>query len=508
MDGSGGPGFNADVAVEGGIIRHIGVLPPGSQAEREVDATGMVVAPGFIDIHTHADIALLARPDHLPKVMQGVTTEIFTNCGLGFAPVTDDGMAIQRSYLGGLFGSDNGVQWEWRSVHQFLSLFENRGVGANLAYLIPHGAVRVSSMGMEAREATKTELDSMAAMVRQGMEEGAWGLSTGLWYSPMRFASREENVRLCREARFFATHQRDYELDLFKATTETLEIAREAGVPVQIAHLQFNGEANRDRAPDLLSELDRWHDREGLDVTWDSYPYLAGSTMVQAMLPEWATAGGPSALLERLRRPEERKKILAGLASVDRGWDRTMLSGARSNINRPFEGESFDRIAAARGLTVPEFICAVLEEDDLKACFVYHNAHEPDLRAALRHPSQMIGSDGLHLEGKCHPRLYGTFPRVLGRYARDEKVLSLEEAVRKMTSAPAARIGLSDRGLLAEGKAADITVFDPALVADTATYQDPARYPVGIPYVFVNGAAVKWDNQPTGALPGKVLRRS
>jgi len=506
IDGTGRPGFAGDVAVSDGVIRHVGALPDDSHAPRELDAAALVVSPGFIDIHTHADISLQAHPEHLPKIMQGVTTEIFTNCGLGFAPVTDDGMRIQREYLGGLFGPDEGVDWAWRSVAQFLARFERRGTAANLGYLIPHGAVKVSVMGMDARPATGAEKDAMVAMVRQGMEEGAWGLSTGLWYAPMRSADRDETVRLCSEAGFFATHQRDYEDELFAATEESLAIADEAGVPVQIAHLQFNGEINRGRAPELLSRLDRARE-SGTDVTWDSYPYLAGSTLVQAMLPEWATAGGPGAILDRLHQPEDRARILEALANCGRGWDRTRLSGAQSSVNRPFEGESFDRIAAVRGLTVPEFICALIEEDHLQACFVYHNAHESDLRAALRHPAQMVGSDGIHIPGKCHPRLYGTFPRVLGRYARDEKTLSLEEAVRKMTAAPAGRIGLADRGLLAPGKAADIVIFNPAEVTDTATYEDPLQFPRGIPYVFVNGISVKWAGEPTHTLPGRVLRR-
>src|SRR5579859_304030 len=266
IDGTGRAGFSADVGVAGDTIMEIGAIPAEAQAEQTLDAAGLVVAPGFIDIHTHADIALLARPDHLPKVMQGVTTEVFTNCGLGFAPVTAEGLEIQRRYIAGLFGDDANVRWNWHTVAEFLAQYEAQGSGANIAYLIPHGSVRVSAMGMAERAADRAELNRMQAMVEQGMEEGAWGLSTGIWYAPMRAAGREELVTLCRAAGFFATHQRDYGDRIFEATEESLAIAREADVPVQIAHLQMNGPGNAGRAPALLELLERAIN-EGVDMT-------------------------------------------------------------------------------------------------------------------------------------------------------------------------------------------------------------------------------------------------
>jgi len=506
LDGTGKPAFRADVAVRDGIIADIGTIPPHAIARETVEATGLTLVPGFIDIHTHADIALLAHPEHLPKVMQGVTTEVFTNCGLGFAPVRGDALKIQRAFVGGLFGEDTGVDWSWRSVAELLERYEGKGIGTNVVYLIPHGAVRVSVMGMEARPADSFELSQMEQLIREGIEQGAWGLSTGLWYAPMCYADRAENVALCRAAGFFATHQRDYAENLLMATEETLAIAREAGVPVQISHLQMNGPANAGRAPELLALLERAR-AEGIDVTCDSYPYTAGSTFVQSLLPLWATEGGPEAILRRLADPETRARIMEGIVEEPQDWSRYMLVGATSSENNPYEGKTFDVIAEARGLSVPEWICAVLEEDQLRACYVYHGAHEDNVRDILRWSYQMIGSDGLHLPGKCHPRLYGTFPRVLGRYVREEKVITLPEAIYKMTGAPAQRLGLQDRGTLSVGKAADLVLFNPATVNDTATFEDPLRFPVGIPYVWVNGIAVKWNDQPTYALPGRVLRR-
>lgn len=526
FDGTGRDRFTGDVGIVGDTIREIGMIPPDAQARRTIDAAGLAVAPGFIDIHTHADIALLARPEHLPKVMQGVTTEVFTNCGLGFAPITGEGLEIQRNYIAGLFGDDGGqqdagngngaagrkrVDWNWRTVGDFLGRYEAQGSAANIAYLIPHGSVRVSAMGMAERPADAEELKVMQSMVAQGMEEGAWGLSTGIWYAPMRSADHAELVTLCRTAGFFATHQRNYAEQIFEATEESLSIARDAGVPIQIAHLQMNGAGNADRAPELLKRIEQAR-RSGVDVTCDTYPYTAGSTFIQGLLPPWAVDGGPEQILHRLADNELRARMTAELserAEESRlGWSRYTLVGAQSPANRSLEGLDFEAAAKARGLTVPEWICAVLEEEELRACYIHHAAHEGNVRDILQWDGQMIGSDGLHLPGKTHPRLYGTFPRVLGKYVREEKVLSLEQAVHKMSGKPAARLGLAKRGTLAQGHAADITIFDPQTVSDIATFDDPLRYPIGVPYVFVNGAAVKDADQPTYALPGSVLRRA
>ena len=530
IDGTGSIGYAADVAVEGGAVRAIGILPPETQTTTTIDITGMIVSPGFIDIHTHADIALLAHPAHLPKIMQGVTTEVFTNCGLGFAPVTEEALRIQREYIGGLFGvqsEEKGerkkekaqtpstienrqssiVNWNWRSVAEFLQNFEQNGIGANIAYLIPHGSVRVSVMGMAEREATSAELRLMQAMVAQGMEEGAWGLSTGIWYAPMRAAGREELVTLCRTAGFFATHQRDYGDNIVSATEESLAIAAESGARLEIAHLQMNGPNNAGRAPELLALLDRAR-QSGIDITCDTYPYTAGSTFIQSLLPAWAVDGGPDLILRRLSDPEARDRVIAFINNANLDATRYNLVGASSATNAPFEGETFAEIASRRGLSLGELVCRLLEEEELRACYVHHAAREGNVRDILQWPGQMVGSDGLHLPGKTHPRLYGTFPRVLGHYVRDERVISLETAIHKMTGAPAARLGLKQRGILAVGNAADIVVFDPHTIHDTATFDDPLRFPTGISYVFVNGVAVKQADIPTGALPGKVLRRA
>ncbi len=496
-----------DVLVTGDTLTEIGTLPAELHADTEIEAGGKVLCPGFIDIHTHADIALMAHPEHLPRVMQGVTTEVFTNCGLGFAPITEEALTIQREYIGGLFGDSTGVGWGWRTVAEFLAQYEKKGIGTNAAYLIPHGSLRVSAMGMADREATPDELERMHGMLKRGMEEGAWGMSTGVWYAPMASAGREELVTLTRTAGFFATHQRDYGTRIFEAPEESLDIARDAGVPVQISHLQMNGEANKGRAGELLALLDRAR-TSGVDVTCDAYPYIAGSTFVQTLLPLWAADGGPEAILKRLSDPELRPKLAAEVEASRMDWNTYLLVGASSPSLGLYEGEYFPAIAEREGVRVGELVCRILEAEELRACYVHFAAHEENVREVLRWEGQMVASDGLHLPGKTHPRLYGTFPRVLAKYVREENVLPLHTALHKMTGKPASRLGLKRRGTLKVGNFADLVLFDPQTVQDTATFTDPLRFPEGITEVFVNGTAVKRNGESTGALPGRVLRRA
>ncbi|MBM3457484.1 MAG: D-aminoacylase, partial [Armatimonadetes bacterium] len=499
-------GFRADVGITDDRVTEIGDLSL-ARAGWELDAAGQVVAPGFIDIHTHADIALLARPTHEPKVMQGVTTEVFSNCGLGFAPVTPAGLQVQKEYLLGLFGEDTGLDWSWRTVAEFLNLYRGR-IATNAAYLVPHGSVRVSVMGMADRTATPDEVNQMSDLVRQGMEEGAWGLSTGLWYSPMSYAGREENVAVCRAAAegggFFAIHMRDYGDGILDSLDESYGLSRDSGAPLQVSHLQIGGARNWGRAAEVLAHLDAAR-AAGLDVAYDSYPYTAGSTLVQAMLPTWASVGGPGALLERLADSESRSRIVTAMNLADRDWSRHHLCGARSAAWQAYEGESFATIAAREGLEIGEVVCRILVEDELQACFIAHLGLEEDLHAILKHPLHMIGSDGLHLPGKTHPRLYGAFPRLIARYVREQALLTLEEAVWKMTGYPAQRMGFRDRGVLRAGAAADVVVFDPRTIRDAATFEDPCRYAEGISTVLINGHPVVEAGKHTGALPGRVL---
>jgi len=510
VDGTGHPWFWGDVGVRDGRIEALGRL--GSTETREtIDATGLVVCPGFIDLHTHADIALLNDPAHDMRVAQGVTTVVFSNCGLGFAPATPEALTTLRETIGLIFGPDEHVSWDWTTVGSLLARYEQRGLGVNLAYLLAHGAVRLSVMGEADRAATAAERKAMAALVQQGMEEGAWGLSTGLWYTPMCFADLDEMVDLCRPVAdnngIFAIHLRDYGGDIRESIEEALTISDRSGAPVQISHLLANGAANKGRGQEYLSWLDEAR-RRGIDVTCDSYPYCAGSTLLLALLPQWAQAGGRAATLARLNDAATRRKIVAEMEASWADWSLAYLCGVRSEANKPLEGRRFTAIAAERGVSAEQFVVDLLREEELQVSFLIHAGHEGDVRTIMAHPAQMAGSDGLHLGGKTHPRLYGTFPRYLGEYVRKWGVLRLEEAIRKMTYAPARRLGLPDRGILREGARADLTLFDPDTIRDTATYGDPLRFPEGIPHVLVNGQWAKRDGQLTGELAGEVLRRA
>jgi N-acyl-D-amino-acid deacylase len=513
VDGTGSPAFRGDLAVEGGIIREVGRVARDSASRVEVDAAALarspqkplLLCPGFVDIHSHADVALLARPQHLSKVMQGVTTEVFTNCGLGFAPATEDSLGIQRSYLRALFGDDTGVDWNWRTVGDLLNYYARQGTGVNIAYLVAHGPLRTAVMGMQARPATPIELEQMVSLLAEAMEAGAWGLSTGLWYAPMCHAGFEEVVSLARVAGWFATHQRDYGPRLFEATQETIAIAEHAGVPAQLSHLQLGGTQHRGRGPELVEQLDRAR-RSGVDVAWDTYPYGVGSTMISALLPAWAAEHGAEAALRHLADPDASSKIAEHINGLDRDWSSTWFLGLESEDAGTLEGVSFEQAAESAGCTVGEVVCRVLLSERMRACYAVNHTDEPDMIAFMQHPAHVFGSDGLHLPGKTHPRLHGAFPRVLARYVRELGVLGWEEAIHKMTGGPAQRLGLRDRGVLRVGLAADLCLVDRDEVRDTATFASPSTYPEGIPFVWVNGVAVKAGGQPTGALPGRVLR--
>ncbi len=504
-DGTGEPRYAGDVAVSGDTIAASGE-GLDARARIVIDASGQIVCPGFIDIHTHADIALMAHPEHAPKLMQGVTTEVFSNCGLGFAPVTPEGLRLQRATIAAIFGPDDGVSWDWTSVSEYLDVLGSRPIGTNAAYLIPHGAVRASVIGLEERPATPHEIAKMQAMVEEGMIQGAFGMSSGLWYAPMCYALIEESIELCRVvARFhglYSVHMRDYGEHIDESLKEVFEIARQSGVRLQISHLAAVGPHNWGRAGDYIGTLD--HAREdGIDVACDSYPYLAGSTLLHALLPSWASAGGTDAILQRLKDPTQRERIIADLKPIGPDWSRAYFCSVASDSR--LEGKSFTEIAEARKVDVESLICDLLLDSELKVAFLIHTGNEADVQQLMQYPWQAIGSDGLHLEGKIHPRLYGTFARCLGHYARDLQVIPLEQAIHKMTGLPASRVGLRERGLLKAGMKADIVIFDPRLVRDRATYESPLQYPDGIGWVIVNGQLAKSAGQPTGNLNGRVL---
>ncbi len=515
VDGAGNPWFHADVGVAGDRIAVVG--PVSEPAARTIDADGLVVCPGFVDMHTHSDIQLLANPAHEAKVHQGVTLDVIGQDGLAYAPVTDDVLARLRVQLASWNDDPPGFDWSWRSVAEYLSRFDGR-VAINVAYLVPHGTVRMISMGMDDRTPTDVELADMKRLVRQGLDEGAVGLSTGLTYAPAMYATDDELVELCSVMRgtgaYYTPHHRSYGRGAIDAYGACIEIVRRAGVPLHYAHAHLGFPMNKGRAPELLAMVDAARE-EGVDVTMDTYPYLAGSTALHTYAPGWVQDGGPDAAIARFADPDLRERIRVemeetgsdGLHGWPADWSLLDISGVRLEENRRFVGMTVAEAAAAERKCPIDLFCELCAGDRLGVSTITHIGNEENVRAIMAHPAHMTSSDGILIGERPHPRGWGTFPRYLGTYVRELGILTLEQAVRKMTSLPAQRLGLPDRGLLRPGMAADLVCFDPETVHDTATYEDPKRLPEGIPYVAVNGRIVVDGGRHTGELPGRALRR-
>ncbi len=480
-DGTGAPGRVADVALRGDRIASVdGAAARGA---REIDARGLAVAPGFIDVHTHDDFALFVHPDMGFKTRQGVTTCVVGNCGMGAAPY---GVAIRMAQA----FHPNAALPEWEGYAGFLECLAGEPAAVNAAALVGHGTVRGQVLGNAKRAPDARELDAMRALVREGIDAGAVGFSTGLIYEPGRYAQSDEIAALASECAggrgLYATHMRDEGRRLLEAIDEALAIGRRAGVPVQISHHKASGRENWGRVRDSLAKLEAAR-AEGQDVAADQYPYTAGSTVLAAVVQNAALQTGSGGL----GRVEAEAIQICSCPSAPE-----------------LEGLRLDEVARRLGLEPMAAAQKLVERDGMGVIAAMHGMDENDVRTVMRHPTTMIGSDGIpSLQGKPHPRLYGTFARVLGHYARDLGVLPLAEAVHKMTGFSARRFQLRDRGEIRPGAFADVVVFDPATIADAATFEDPHRPALGIHHVLVNGTAVVRDGQPTNARPGRPLRR-
>ena len=517
VDGSGAPGSRSDVGVRDDTIVAVGDLSREPAGAR-LGAAGRVLAPGFIDVHSHSDWRLWANRRAESKIRQGVTTEVVGNCGFSPAPVSAEHLEELRGFA---LYVPAGMDFAWRSVGEYLRAFDREGTALNVVQLVGHGTLRVAAMGFAHRAPETQELLRMQRLLDEAMEAGAWGLSTGLIYAPGSYATTEEIVALARVAArrrgFYASHIRGEGATLLAAVGEAIRVGREAGLPVQVSHIKAAGRPNWGKVADALALVDAAR-AEGLDVTADVYPYTASSTTLRTLLPDWALEGGVEAMRARLTDPAARARIRreleappAGQSLLDRvGWENIMVSYCA--VRKDAEGRRLSELAAARGQDPIDAALELLEAEGGRAYMILFQLDEADLRRALVHPAVMIGSDGSALapygelaQGKPHPRSYGTFPRVLGEYAREQRVLPLARAIHKMTGLPARRLGLRDRGVIAPGARADLVVLDPRRVADRATYEDPHRYPDGIEHVLVNGRFVVKDGEHTGSLPGRVL---
>ncbi|WP_320783894.1 D-aminoacylase [Streptomyces sp. CRN 30] len=523
VDGSGGPSYRADVVVDGGRIVSIVKEAAGAgcqrpTARRGLDAEGLVLSPGFIDMHAHSDLALLRDPDHSAKAAQGVTLEVIGQDGLSYAPVDDRTLAEVRGAIAGWNGPGDDIDFDWRSVGEYLDRLD-RGIAVNAAYLIPQGTVRALAVGWEDREATDAELAHMRRLVAEGLQQGAVGLSSGLTYTPGMYAKDAELTELCRVVAeyggYYCPHHRSYGAGALAAYQEMVELTREAGCPLHLAHATMNFGVNKGRAPELLTLLDEAL-ASGADITLDTYPYTPGCTTLVAMLPSWASEGGPERVLERLADDATAERVRHhlevtgsdGCHGVPMEWDTIEISGVNDPALTEYVGRTVAESARLRGETPWTTARRLLLADRLAPTILQHVGHEENVRAIMRHRVHTGGSDGILQGAKPHPRAYGTFPHYLGHYVRELGVLSLEECVAHLTSRPAARLRLPDRGLVREGHRADLVLFDPATVAAGSTFDTPRRLPTGIPHVLVDGRFVIEDGRRTDVLAGRSVRRT
>ncbi len=513
LDGSGSPATRADVGIRDGVIVAVGAIT--SAAATVVDVSGLTIAPGFIDMHTHSDLVPLADPCHTAKALQGVTTEVIGQDGLSLAPV--DAIVEQelRSALAGWNG-DPEIPRNWRSVADYLARFDE-GTSTNVAFVVGHATLRLLVMGADDRAPTTGELAAMQEHVRVALQEGAVGLSSGLTYAPGMFADESELQALCAVMRgtgaFYTPHHRNYGSHAIEAYAEAIATAETAGVPIHLAHAHLGFPVNRGRAGELLAIIDAARAR-GVDVSFDTYPYLAGNTYLHSILPGWAFAGGAEQTLARLRDVTLRERLRHeleeagsdGFHGVPVDWTLIVVGGVGHDNNSWAVGTSIADLAEQRGVRPIDLFCELAADDLLMATALHQIGNEENVREIMQHPAHMAGSDGILVGGRPHPRGWGTFPRYLGHYVRELGILSLAEAVRHMTSAPAARLGLTTRGLVRPGMVADLVAFDPATIADCATYEQPTLPPVGIPHVWIGGIATVSDSRRTAHTPGRALR--
>jgi N-acyl-D-aspartate/D-glutamate deacylase len=519
-DGTGAPGQGTDVGIRGDRIADMGDLS-GAPAARVIDATGKAVAPGFIDMHAHSELSLIVDGRALSKVMQGVTTELLGESGSAapiLLPATDEGRVHE----------DLGITADWSTFAEYFERLERQGVSVNVMSTVGSGRLREAVVGNTDRAATAQELERMKELVATAMEDGAVGLSSGLIYVPNRYASTEELVELARVAvgygGFYATHMRDEADDLVAGVEEAVRIGREARTPVHIFHFKYSGtrstrvhEVSPFRQAVEIVEAARAGDQ---DVYADVYPYLASSSTLLLRLPEWSHEGGGAQVAARLRDPETRERIRREVVEhlargIPAGTPETvLLSRTASPDHQRYLGMTIGEIADAMGTEPADAILELVERAEGRVGAIYFGIRDEDLRLALGLPWTSVGSDGAALapegvlaRGHPHPRAYGTFPRVIARYVRELDVLTMEEAIHKMTGLPASQLGLAGRGVLTPGSQADVVVFDPVAFRDRATFEDPHQLAEGVEALIVNGQLVVDRGVHTGRKPGRVLRR-
>lgn len=517
VDGTGNKGFYGSILTEG---RRINKIAPciSCTADRILDAEGLAVCPGFIDTHSHSDVQLLLDPNVEAKIRQGITTEILGQDGISVAPLPERYIIDWRRNLAGLDGDSGDIDWNFKTSEHYLSRLKHKGISLNAGYLAPHGNIRMEAMGLDNRQPSGNELAKMKYIVEREMESGVLGLSTGLIYTPCVYGEIGELIELCKVVYkhngVFVIHQRSEADDILSSMEEVIEIGRRSGVNIHFSHFKVCGKKNWNKTGEIIRKLDAARN-EGLRISYDQYPYVAGSTMLAVILPPWVLEGGTGSMLGRLQDNEVRKRIKLDIKNGISGWDnfvdfagfdQIFITSVKSNKNSNLVGKSLKEIAEERNTDPADAAMDLLLEEENSVGMIDFYGREEHIRLFMKRPEQNVCTDGL-LGGKPHPRVFGAFPRVLAKYVRDEGVLTLEEAVSKMTLKAADVFGLKDRGCLKEGKAADIVIFDPATVRDKGTYTRPEQYPEGIRAVIINGKLVLENGIYAKANAGEVIQK-
>jgi N-acyl-D-amino-acid deacylase len=517
-DGSGGPAITGDVAITGGRIAHVGASLPVGQGRQELDAHGLAVAPGFVNMLSWSTESLIADGRAQSAIRQGVTLEVMGEAkSMGPLNAAMKQLEVERQ-------GDIKYEIRWTTLGEYLAYLEEKGVSTNVASFIGAQTVRIHELGEEDVDPDPAQLERMRALVRAAMNEGAMGVGSALIYAPGTFAETDELVALAGEAAkcggMYISHMRSEGDRLIEAIDELVEISRRSGAPAEIYHLKMAGRPNWGKYDEAIARIEAAR-ASGLRITADMYTYTAGATGLDAAMPPWVQAGGLQKWRERLQDPELRRRVAAEMKAKGEGWenfyfgagpDKMLLIGFKSEKLKPLIGKTLAEVAAMRGMPPEETAMDLVVEDNSRVDTVYFLMSEDNVRRQVALPWVSFGSDadaqapeGVFLKSSTHPRAYGNFARLLGRYVRDEKLTSLEDAVRRLTALPAANLGLKDRGRLAQGYFADVVVFDPEQVADTATFEKPQQYAVGMRQVFVNGVQVLKDGEHTGATPGRVV---
>lgn len=516
FDGKGGEPFQADIGITGDLIKSIGKIP-ASKGTEVIPARNLAVSPGFIDVHDHSDIGLIVNPKAESAVRQGITTLLSGNCGSSPFPVAEEVFEEEQKNLKEQYDID----LTWRDISDFFSRLEEKGAAVNYATLVGHGSIRGAAMGLNDRPPTVEELGRMREMVRENILAGAFGLSTGLEYAPGSYALADEIAELCKVTAqmggVYATHMRDEGDYLLESIEETIEAARQSGVSFQISHFKIAYPRNWHKIDAALSKIEEAK-KEGIDIACDRYPYIAGATGLSFYFPLWAKQGTTQEFLARLKDPSLDSRLRSHVAEQEKklgSWEKVIISSVVSEKNRWTQGKSVLDASAENGKRPYDFMKDLLIEEEGRVGMITFMMTEDNLKRILAHPLVGVGCDGSAIapygplgRGKPHPRNYGTFPRVLGKYVREEKICPAGEMIKKMTSLPAEKFGFKKRGVIAPDFFADLVIFDPDKIADQATWVEPHQYPVGVEYVLVNGQVVIERGEHTGHLPGEVLRKS